>query len=137
MSQTTRSLAAVRAFRVQQPSRGFHSPFAVLRAAGTPLTSSPTSSSTTSPIDDAPPTYEKQADSTSEPHITSSGAKTYVVSEPDPSNKAYEIPYGAYSTTAPYANMTSKDTPKNPERNQGTKTLSHPHSGGGRADPQN
>jgi len=136
MSPTIRSLPTVRAFRVQQPSRAFHSPFVVLRAAGTPLTSSP-ASPTTSPKNDTPPMYEKQADSTSEPLITSSGTRTYVVSEPDPSNKAYEVPYGAYSTTAPYANMASTDTPKNPERIHGPKTLSHPYSAGGRAAPQN
>lgn len=132
MSSTIRALAAIPAFRVQRSSRAFHSPFVALKAV-TPLTSSPA----TSPVNDKPQMYEKQADLTSEPHTTSSGTRTYVVSEPDPLKKAYEVPYGAYSTTAPYANVASTENPKNPEGRQGPKTLSHPYPASGRAAPRN
>jgi len=46
--------------------------------------------------------YEKQDDSSSEPHLSSSGTRTYVVSEPDPSNTPYQVPSGAYPTSAPF-----------------------------------
>ncbi|KAL4062213.1 hypothetical protein V8B97DRAFT_1916050 [Scleroderma yunnanense] len=136
MSAIIRSLATFRAFPVQPSSRAFHSPFVALKAAGTPLSSQPTSS-VASPVNSTLPTYEKQVDNpTSEPHITSSGTRTYVVSEPDPSKKAYEVPYGAYSTNASYGNLASTDTPKYTESKYGSNAFSHPYSGRGRAVPR-
>lgn len=88
--------------RLSRPSasRSFHTPFAVL--GNSPLTSPP------------PPTssvYEKQLDHSPEPIDTFSGTRTYVVSEPDASSKFYEVPSGAYPTSAPYVNFTPTETP--------------------------
>ncbi|KAI5981490.1 hypothetical protein EDC04DRAFT_1975576 [Pisolithus marmoratus] len=95
------SVAAARAFRNvvvchRQPSsmRAFHSPFVALKATSqSPLTSSPAPSATISPISASLSSYEKEVDdNASEPHVSSAGTRTYVVSEPDPSNTAYEVP---------------------------------------------
>lgn len=139
------SIAAARAFRVtchRQPSslRAFHSPFVALKATESPLTSVPAPSATLSPISAPLSSYEKQEDHyTSEPHISSSGTRMYVVSEPDPLNTAYEVPYGAYPTTAPYANYPLADGPPNPEgkHSSTSSTLPHPYTTSAHAVPQN
>lgn len=76
------------------PTRAFHSPFVVLNATNRLTTPTPTTATSI---------YEKQDDASPEPHVSSSGTRTYVVSEPDPSNNPYEVPSGAYPTSAPYA----------------------------------
>ncbi|KAG9315291.1 hypothetical protein JVU11DRAFT_4430 [Chiua virens] len=83
------------------PARAFHSPFVVLNA----------STRLTSPASTPTSMYEKQDDTSTEPHLSSSGTRTYVVSEPDPSNTPYEVPSGAYPTSSPYVNYgpTSKE----------------------------
>jgi hypothetical protein len=93
--------------RVSQPSsiRQFHSPFVTLKD-NSPLTSPPSASSSVSPI------YEKQFDSSPEPVPSPSGRRTYVVSEPDASSKFYEVPSGAYPTSAPYVNYTPTEAPE-------------------------
>lgn len=92
--------------------RPFHTPFAVL--GNSPLTSPP------------PPTaYEKQSDHSPEPVDTSSGTRTYVVSEPDASSKFYEVPSGAYPTSAPYINFTATEAP-NTDGAQVSSTSSTP-----------
>ena len=73
--------------------RSFHSPFVVLNAAN--HLSSP-------PLSAATPIYEKQHDTSPEPHLSSSGTRTYVVSEPDPSDTPYQVPSGAYPASASY-----------------------------------
>lgn len=47
-------------------------------------------------------TYEKEPETSPEPFTTHSGARSYVVNEPDPADSKYEIPTGAYHSTAPY-----------------------------------
>lgn len=80
------------------PIRAFHSPFVVLSASN---------HLTTPPPPAAAPTYEKQGDSSPEPHLSSSGTRTYVVSEPDPSNTPYQVPSGA----SPYLKFNPTTTP--------------------------
>ncbi|KAF8135022.1 hypothetical protein EV363DRAFT_1111352, partial [Boletus edulis] len=77
--------------------RAFHSPFVVLNATNHLNTST------------AAPIYEKQHDSSPEPHLSSSGTRTYVVSEPDPSNTPYQVPSGAYPASAPYRAPITED----------------------------
>jgi len=74
------------------PVRAFRSPFAALNVSN-PLTTPPPAATSV---------YEKQDDNSSEPHVSSSGTRTYVVSEPDPSNAPYQVPSGAYPTSTPY-----------------------------------
>jgi len=107
------------------PIRSFHSPFVVLNQNASPLTSSPTTSSNTSTV------YEKQDDHSPDPQISSSGTRTYVVSEPDPSNTPYQVPSGAYPTSAPYVNFNSTEAP-NPhgQHSSASTTLPHPHTTG-------
>jgi hypothetical protein len=89
--------------RVSCPARQFHSPFVTLKDS--PLTSPPSASASVSPI------YEKQFDSSPEPVNSPSGRRTYVVSEQDASSKYYEVPSGAYPTSAPYVNFTHTEAP--------------------------
>jgi hypothetical protein len=49
--------------------------------------------------------YEKEHDNSSEPITTFSGTRSYVVNEPDPTDSKYEIPTGAYHSTAPYEKL--------------------------------
>jgi len=80
-------------------ARAFHSPFVALNATNrltTPHTASPM--------------YEKQHDSSPEPHLSSSGTRTYTVSEPDPSNTPFQVPSGAYPASASYLPNTSINT---------------------------
>ncbi|KAH0833284.1 hypothetical protein J3R83DRAFT_12349 [Lanmaoa asiatica] len=102
------------------PIRAFHSPFVVLNASSRLRTPS---QSTAAPI------YEKQDDSSPEPHLSSSGTRTYVVSEPDPSNTPYEVPSGAYHTSAPYVNSDPTTNP-NPEalHSSTCSSLLHPYN---------
>jgi len=50
-------------------------------------------------------TYEKELETSSEPFTTYSGTRSYVVNEPDPADSKYEIPTGAYHSTAPYEKL--------------------------------
>jgi len=104
LSKHSRSLSQKLSPAAAFPQRSFHSPFVVLNSASSPLTSSPSPSSTAS-------LYEKQTDHSPEPRISSSGTRTYVVSEPDPSHAPYEVPSGAYPTSAPYVNFRSTTAP--------------------------
>jgi len=47
-------------------------------------------------------TYEKELETSSEPFTTHSGTRSYVVNEPDPADSKYEIPTGAYHSTASF-----------------------------------
>lgn len=108
--------------------RPFHTPFAVLGSS--PLTKSPPPTSNVSSM------YEKQTDPSPEPTTSHSGTRTYVVSEPDTTSKYYEVPSGAYPTSAPYVNFTSTEAP-NTHGAQTSSTsadvLAHPQT---RAAPQ-
>lgn len=112
--------------------RSFHSPFVVLNS---PLTSPPTSTSNVSPM--SAPLYEKQDDHSPEPQVSSAGTLTYVVSEPDPANTPYAIPYGAYPTSAPYVNFKSTSEAPNPEGKHSSTSTSSPHLFTTRAVPHN
>ncbi|TFK40134.1 hypothetical protein BDQ12DRAFT_680402 [Crucibulum laeve] len=85
------------------PARSFHSPFVVL--GNSPLTAPPSASSNVSSV------YEKYNEHYNEPFISSSGTRTYVVSEPDASTRHYQVPAGAYPTSAPYVNFTATEAP--------------------------
>lgn len=50
-------------------------------------------------------TYEKELETSPEPFTTYSGTRSYVVNEPDPADSRYEIPTGAYHSTAPYEKL--------------------------------
>jgi len=50
-------------------------------------------------------TYEKELETSSEPVTTYSGTRSYVVNEPDPADSKYEIPTGAYHSTASYKKL--------------------------------
>lgn len=101
-----------RVFHVRQ----FHSPFVVLNA-----TNHLAAASTAAPM------YEKQVDDSPEPHLSSSGTRTYVVSEPDPSNTPYQVPSGAYSTSASYLNSAPTTTPI-PEGLHSSTSSSNPYN---------
>lgn len=112
------SMSPLRRLLLRGPIRAFHSPFVALSASSRLTTPS---SSATAPI------YEKQHDTSPEPHLSSSGTRTYVVSEPDPSNTPYEVPSGAYPTSAPYVSFASSTTP-NPEARHSSTNASLLHS---------
>ncbi|KAH9930033.1 uncharacterized protein B0H18DRAFT_994889 [Fomitopsis serialis] len=113
--------------------RAFHSPFKVL--ANSPLTSPPAPGSTVSPVS---PVYEKQQDHSPDPQTSHAGTKTYVVSEPDPAHTPYEVPSGAYPTSAPYQNYAAADAPALANGAQRSSTSASPaHPTLTRAVPQN
>jgi len=56
--------------------------------------------------------YEKADETTSEPTTSHSGSQTYVVSEPDPQDRPYKVPSGAYATTSPYEPQTGTNPPE-------------------------
>lgn len=116
VSRHSRSLS--RTLTAGPPTRAFHSPFAVL--SSTPHTPAPPPSEGMSPL------YEKQWDSTAHPTLSPSGQRTYVVSEPDPHGAPYDVPYGAYPTSAPYHNYAPADAPKTEPRASTSPDLAHP-----------
>ncbi len=87
--------------------RAFHSPFA-LRAPRVPQ--SPIESS---PAHEFPPSnpYQKQTEEFPKPQEEVNGSRTYVVSTPDPANTHYEVPSGAYHSSAPYNNPEATEPP--------------------------
>ncbi|KDQ56961.1 hypothetical protein JAAARDRAFT_35560 [Jaapia argillacea MUCL 33604] len=87
-------------------ARSFHSPFITLSDTS-PLTLPPSPTSTVSSI------YEKDAHHhTAEPQTSHNGTQTYVVSQPDPADTPYEVPSGAYPTSAPYENFVATERPE-------------------------
>ncbi|KAF5341726.1 hypothetical protein D9611_001922 [Ephemerocybe angulata] len=101
--------------------RAFHTPFAVLGPSPLPSSSGSANSFAAQ--------YEKQYDTTHEPFVSSSGHRTYVVSEPDASYKHYAVPAGAYPTSAPYVQFNATEAPEY-DRNNVSSTaadlLAHP-----------
>ena len=98
---STTVLRAAAATRAITRTRAFHSPFTVL---GDSSLTSPTKENTISSA------YEKHYDHPSEP-VFHSGLRTYVVSEPDAHSKHYQVPAGAYPTSAPYVNFHPTSAP--------------------------
>ncbi|KZT02582.1 uncharacterized protein LAESUDRAFT_762706 [Laetiporus sulphureus 93-53] len=106
-------------------TRAFHSPFKVLSQA--PLVQSPAEVS---------PLYEKQLDHSPDPQLSSTGTRMYVVSEPDPANTPYQVPSGAYPTSAPYKSYPATEAPSSQgaHRSSTSSDLAHPITN---AAPQN
>jgi len=104
----TMSFAFQLARQTTRNARAFHSPFAVLGTSPltTPHAPSPQLDSNTISAQ-----YEKQYDHAHEPTSTH-GYRTYVVSEPDSSYKHYQVPAGAYPTSAPYVNFNATAAPE-------------------------
>ena len=67
-----------------------------------PLREPPSGANKLSARDLTEGTYEKDVETSPEPFTTYSGTRSYVVNEPDPADSKYEIPTGAYHSTAPY-----------------------------------
>lgn len=103
-------------YRVLAHTRAFHSPFKVL-ANTSPLKS-----------ESKPHSYEKQSDHSPSPTVTHAGTQSYVVSEPDPSSKHYEVPTGAYPTTSPYQSFesVSYEGIEGRQRSSTSSDLAHP-----------
>ncbi|KAI0058801.1 hypothetical protein BV25DRAFT_1909047 [Artomyces pyxidatus] len=96
-------------------TRSFYSPFAVL-AEKSPLTNPPASASTVSSTGPSQEVYE---------HEHRSGT-VYVVSEPDPSDRPYAVPAGAYPTSAPYVNFMSTEAPTAHVSSSTSSSVAHP-----------
>lgn len=104
---------------------GIRSPFAVLTAGehSSPLSSSTAASAHLSPIH----VYEKQDGyHMTHPEVSSGGQRVYVVSQPDPQSTPYEVPYGAYPTSAPYVNFPITDAPPSGQRASTSPNFAHP-----------
>ena len=121
------------ALRAPTTARRFHSPYTVLGSS--PLTT-PHSSATPSE-NSFSALYEKHYDVPSE--VTShAGYRTYVVSEPDESNRHYQVPAGAYPTSSPYIHFKAASPPDLQPGESYSSTgsqLAHPFTT--RAVPQN
>ncbi|KIM84316.1 hypothetical protein PILCRDRAFT_68144 [Piloderma croceum F 1598] len=124
LSQRTKPTAAL-------PVRFFHSPFVALNSTSnsSPLTKPPSESSAASPH------YEKQHDHSPDPQISQSGTQTYVVSEPDPAHTPYEVPSGAFPTSAPYVNFTPTERLEHAPTSSTGSEPAHPYTT--RAVPRN
>jgi hypothetical protein len=96
-------------------TRSFHSPFHLLGAV--------------SPLTTPQSLYEKQSEESPQPTTTHSGTQAYVVSEPDPLDKHYNVPTGAYPTTAPYQNFDATSSDASPE--SANKSSTSPKVGDG------
>ena len=114
---------------VTSTSRAFHSPFAVL--ASSPLTTPHNVDSKTTHTTSS---YEKHIDVTPDPHVTPTGARTYVVSTPDPGHTHYEVPSGAYPNSSPYHSAPPPTTANAPgEKNDmlyssTSSSMAHPNT---------
>lgn len=105
MSLSKHVSAALRASKKPLATRAFHSPFALLGTSPLTHPNPPSQEVTVSH-------YEKYYEHAHEPTVTSSGYRTYVVSEPDQSSRHYQVPAGAYPTSAPYENFHATTAPK-------------------------
>lgn len=70
-----------------------------------PLFKPPSNTNNLSARDLTEGSYEKELETSSEPFTTYSGTRSYVVNEPDPADSKYEIPTGAYHSTASYEKL--------------------------------
>ncbi|GJE94766.1 hypothetical protein PsYK624_109380 [Phanerochaete sordida] len=119
VSKHSRTLS--RSLAAPSQTRAFHTPFAVLYAAQPLAHSTPQP-----PPHEFAPLYEKQVESTAAPTLSPAGHRTYVVSEPDPRASKYEVPYGAYPTSAPYVSYAPADAPLTGPRSSASSDLAHP-----------
>lgn len=106
-------------------TRSFHSPFAVLSTASSPLTT-PLDSAANAAAEAAAAAYEKQVDAAPEPHVTPTGTRTYVVSAPDPADSPYEVPSGAYPNSSPYVHTYPEDANGERQPQLSSSTSEHP-----------
>ena len=125
MSSTLRSVAKhtralSRTMTPKPAARSFHSPFVVLSSSGL------NSTQQTTPTQGSP-LYEKSPDAHGYASLAP-GQRHYVVSEPDPSSTPYEVPYGAYPTSAPYENFPSTDAPITTPHSSTSPDLAHPYT---------
>lgn len=82
-------------------TRAFHSPFAVLAGSKTPAESA--SKPSAAAQYELAQAYEKQhVDVSAEPNGLK-GARTYVVSDPDPAHAPFGVKSGAYSVSEPFS----------------------------------
>lgn len=88
-------------------ARAFHSPFRVLD--NSPLTRAPSPTSKADHLDVS--LYEKQYDPSPDNFASLNGYRTYVVSAPEAGAGHYQVPAGAYPTSAPYVEFASTDAP--------------------------
>ncbi|PIL35686.1 hypothetical protein GSI_02416 [Ganoderma sinense ZZ0214-1] len=88
----------------QCQARSFHSPFAMLSKREPSPASKP-------PAPVSAGIYEKNIQYDAEPFLSGAGHRTYVVSTPDPANTPYEVPSGAFPTSAPYQSYTRTEAP--------------------------
>ncbi|TCD61832.1 hypothetical protein EIP91_007851 [Steccherinum ochraceum] len=119
LTKHTRTIS--RSLHTRTPSsstRAFHTPFAVL-SSSSPLEKAPPPSSNVSSS-----LYEKQQDHSLEP--TGQKRTYYVVSEPDPAHTPYEVPSGAYPTSAPYQNYPATEAPVHNTRSSTSSSSAHP-----------
>lgn len=93
---------------LQCQARALHSPFVMLSKRESSLTKPPAPSSQPSSY---PGIYEKNIQYDAEPFLSGAGHRTYVVSTPDPANTPYEVPSGAFPTSAPYQNYSRTEAP--------------------------
>jgi len=70
--------------------------------------------------------YQKAVDSTPEPVTSHSGSQTYVVSEPDPQDKPYKVPSGAYASTSPYETQKPAEAPNAGATSSSSNSPPHP-----------
>ncbi|KAI0043247.1 hypothetical protein FA95DRAFT_1609550 [Auriscalpium vulgare] len=105
MSLRTAARALARPLRAH--TRTFYSPFAALSPS--PSTPGP------SPLTTAP-----------EPAPTEPTPTVYVVSEPHPSERPYDVPAGAYPTSAPYAPLAAAPAPDPAVSASTSSTPAHP-----------
>ncbi|EMD31334.1 hypothetical protein CERSUDRAFT_89209 [Gelatoporia subvermispora B] len=114
------SFAAIRGAskhaRSLSAARRFHSPF--VQRANSPLTSPQSVASSAM--------NEKQDHHSPDPTLSAGGTRTYVVSQPDPADAPYEVPSGAYPTSAPYENFTPTEAPGAAQRASTSPSFAHP-----------
>jgi len=108
-----RPLAARALLFSRSSTRSFHSPYAVLRDS---RLTAPHASPAVSSMN------EKQNDHLAEPFLTHAGTRTYVVSEPDATSKHYQVPSGAYPTSAPYVGSVTSEASSARPATMHTKT---------------
>jgi len=70
--------------------------------------------------------YEKAVEPTPEPVTSHSGSQTYVVSEPDPQDKRYKVPSGAYASTSPYESQKPAESPNAGPSSSSSTSPAHP-----------
>ncbi|KAF9474311.1 hypothetical protein BDN70DRAFT_884917 [Pholiota conissans] len=111
MSFSKHAASAVRASKKPIGARGFRSPFAVLGSSPLSNPNAAAKNSMTSSQDSILSQYEKHYEHPHEPILSGSGYRTYVVSEPDHTSRHYQVPAGAYPTSAPYTNFAATPAP--------------------------